>query len=94
MRLVARPGIGEAVVSMACLLLLLATLVAVDARVRTRFSLLFWSTPAVAAETLEQRLESLGSTVLLVARERSLDRAPLLVFAAVGAVLLVFMLRT
>lgn len=94
MRLLARPGVSEAIASLACLTVLLVALVAIDSRVRERATGLFTQVSVQSAEGWSQRLGSFASAVFEAARDRTLDQAPLFVFVAVGAVLLVLMLRT
>ena len=94
MRALNRPGIGEALASVLCLVAVLVTLVAVDVRVRDRFSALVAQTSSEGLASWEARAGALGSAVVQAARDRSLDQAPLLVFTVVAAALLIFMLRT
>ncbi len=94
MRVLNRPGLGEAVASVICLVVVLATLVAVDGRVRDRFSALVTQASSEGITSWEQRAGAFGNAVVQAARDRSLDQAPLLVFTVVAAALLIFMLRT
>ncbi len=93
-RVLSRPGIGEVVGSAVCLVAVLATLVAIDGRVHERFDALVTRASSDGLSTWGERAAALGGAVVQVARDRSIDQAPLLVFAAVGAALLIFMLRT
>jgi hypothetical protein len=90
MRVITRPGIGEAVASLACLAVVFAALIAIDDRVRERFVMLFGE----ASGDFGNRLRSLGDSVLQTARDQSIAQAPMLLFVVVAVVLLVFMLRT
>jgi hypothetical protein len=90
----ARPGIRETLLSIVCLTVLMSALVAVDVRVREHFSLLFTQVSSESVGTWETRAESFGAAVVQAARDQAVDQAPLLVFAGVGLVLLIFMLRT
>jgi len=94
MRLLARPGIGEVVVSIVCLLVVLVALVAVDTRVRDRASALFTQVSTESAESWSYRVGSLASAIFEAARDRTMNQVPLFVFVAAGAVLFVLMLRT
>ncbi len=94
MRILTRPGIGETLVSIACLVAVLTLLVAVDVRVREHFSLLFSEVTSEGVGTWGDRLVAFGGAVFDAARDRSVEEAPLLIFAGVGIVLLLFMLRT
>jgi hypothetical protein len=94
MRILTRPGIGETLASIACLVAVLTLLVAVDVRVREHFSLLFSQVTSEGVGTWGERFVAFGGAVFDAARERSVEEAPLLVFAGIGIVLLLFMLRT
>jgi hypothetical protein len=93
-RVLNKPGIGEVVGSAVCLVVVLATLVAVDGRVHERFDALVTRASSDGLNTWGERVAALGGAVAQAARDRSIDQAPLLVFAVVGAALLIFMLRT
>jgi hypothetical protein len=90
----ARPGIRETVLSIVCLTVLVSALVAVDGRVREHFSLLFTQVSNESVGTWGARVESFGAAIAQAARDQTVDQAPLLLFAGVGLVLLIFMLRT
>lgn len=90
----ARPGIRETMLSIVCLTVLVSALVAVDVRVREHFSLLFTQVSSESVGTWGARVESLGAAIVQAAHDQAVDQAPLLVFAGVGLVLLIFMLRT
>ena len=84
-------GFRELVVSPAIFAAILLTLVSVDDRVRDRFGNL------VSPDGLApwgQRLSDLGDALMSAMRYQSLENAPLLVFTAVGATLVVFMFRS
>lgn len=84
-------GVREGAVSAAVFGAVLFALISVDPRVRDHVSDLFGSGSVGAWSS---RLGDLGSALWMAARTQSLDNAPLLVFATVGAVLTVFMLRS
>jgi hypothetical protein len=94
MRILTRPGIGETLASIACLVAVLGLLVAMDARVHEHFSLLFTQVTSEGVGTWGNRAVAFGGAIFDAARDRSLEEAPMLVFAGVGIVLLLFMLRT
>ncbi|MFB3854328.1 MAG: hypothetical protein ACE148_10960 [Vicinamibacterales bacterium] len=94
MRKQARPRIGEIVVSVACILVVLAALVAFDTRVRERASSLFTQVSAESAGGWGYRLLSLGEAVYDAASDRVLAQVPMFVFVVAGGVLFVLMLRT
>jgi hypothetical protein len=67
-------------------------LVSFDPRVRDHVSGLLGNGTSVAP--IEARLGELGEALWSAARTQSLDNAPLLVFAAVGTVLTIFMVKS
>lgn len=85
-----RLGAREGAVSAAVFGAVLFALISVDPRVRDHVSDLFGG----GVGPWGSRLGDLGSALWMAARTQSLDNAPLLVFATVGAVLTVFMLRS
>jgi hypothetical protein len=89
-----RPGMGEAMASVICVVAVLATLVAVDSRVRDRFEALVSEASSDGLTSWENRAGAFADAVAQAARDRSIDQAPLLVFTVVAAALLIFMLRT
>jgi hypothetical protein len=94
MSLHVRPGIRETVLSITCLVAVLSTLLAVDVRVRERLSMVSTEVTTEGVGTWGERVKSLGAAIVQAARDQAVDQAPLLVFAGVGLVLLLFMLRT
>ena len=87
MKLGIRQGIASAAVFGAVVLMLIS----VDDRVRDRFSDLAGSG---GVTSLGDRASDLGGAVMSAIRYQSIENAPLLIFAAAGAVLVAFMLRT
>jgi hypothetical protein len=85
-------GIREAVVSPAVFAAVLLMLASVDGRVRDRFGDLLASGDGLAP--LGNRIADLGDAFMTAVRYQSLENAPLLIFATVGAVLVVFMFRS
>ena len=83
-----RQGLASAAVFVA----ILAALVSVDDRVQERFSDLFVTGNGLSP--WGDRAGDLGGALASALRHQSIENAPLLVFAAVGAVLFVFMVRT
>jgi hypothetical protein len=69
----------------------LFALASVDARVRERVSDVV--TGGDGLTPWGDRVSDLGSALMSAVRHQSIENAPLLVFAAVGAVLFVFMLK-
>ena len=85
---------NDAVVSAGALLIVLAALMLVDGRVRERVGNLVSgaSSPAVIADAGSE-LQSLGGVLIAVARDQSIDHAPMLMFVVAATVLVLFMLR-
>jgi hypothetical protein len=90
-----RRGWHEALVSIGCLALLMAALVAFDDRVRRQLSLAFGphSTSNQLAYGTSQ-LHDVGWVVFEVVRDQSFQHAPLMIFVLAASVLTLFMLRT
>jgi hypothetical protein len=86
-------GVREGAVSAAVFGAVLFALISVDPRVREHVSDLFNSSGA-SVGPWGSRLGELGDALWTAARHQSIDNAPMLVFATVGAVLTVFMLRS
>ena len=84
----------DGLASIACLVAVLASLVAFDARVRERVWLLAADTSRGGGVSLEERLDAVGQAVVQAARDQSIDNAPLLLFSVVALVLVWFMVRT
>jgi hypothetical protein len=84
-------GIREGMVSVGVFGVVMFGLMSVDPRVRDSMSDLFTSG---AVSPFGDRLGDAGNALWMAARTQSLENAPLLVFATVGAVLMVFMFRS
>jgi hypothetical protein len=80
--------------SIAGFLVVLVTLVALDKRVGERFTQAFTGSPTDQVSTLASRLQALGDAVIVALKDQSIDHAPMLVFTAVGVLLVLFMVRT
>jgi hypothetical protein len=72
--------------------LVLTGLVCVDARVRERFQELVSGGDSLSP--WGDRLGDLGGALMTALRTQSIENAPLLIFASVGAVLVIFMVKT
>jgi hypothetical protein len=82
-------GVREGALSAAVFAAILFALLSVDPRVRDHL------TDVVAGGgPWGSRLGDLGSALWMAARTQSIDNAPMLVFATVGAVLTLFMLKS
>jgi hypothetical protein len=82
----------QALVSAAVFVAILVALVSVDDRVQERFSEVFSGGGGLSP--WGDRVGDLAGALTTALRNQSIENAPLLVFAAVGAVLFVFMVRT
>lgn len=87
-------GFRQAIASAAVFATVLLVLVSVDDRVRDRFNDLVYGGSGGSLTPWGDRAGDLGSALVAAARYQSMENAPLLVFAAVGAVLVVFMLKS
>lgn len=87
MKLAVRQTMASGTVFIAVLLML----VSVDDRVHDRFSDL---AAGGGAASVTGRAGELVDALVASARHQSIENAPLLVFAVVGAILVVFMVRT
>jgi hypothetical protein len=81
----------QALASAAVFVAILAALVSVDDRVQERFTELFASGNGISP--WGDRIGDLGGALTTALRNQSIENAPLLVFAAVGAVLFLFMVK-
>ena len=87
-------GLRQAIASAAVFGAVLLVLVSVDDRVRERFSELLYGGSNGSLTPWGDRAGDLGGALVAAVKHQSLENAPLLVFAAVGAVLFVFMLKS
>jgi hypothetical protein len=86
---------SDALISMGALVLLLASLVSIDERVREHVTNML-TTPPSSAEIVGAgvRIEQVSALVLKAARDQSVEHAPMVIFAVVATVLVLIMLRT
>jgi hypothetical protein len=84
--------IRQGLASVAVFVVILAALVSIDDRVQERFTDVFSTGSAVSP--WGDRVGDLGGALTSALKHQSIENGPLLVFAAVGAVLFVFMVRT
>jgi hypothetical protein len=85
-------GLREGALSAAVFGGVMFALVSVDPRVRDHVSDLLGGTTSVAP--LGSRLGELSDVLWTAARHQSIDNAPLVVFATVGIVLVIFMVKS
>jgi hypothetical protein len=85
-------GLRDGAVSAAVFGVVLFALVSADPRVHDHVSELFGGAGAIGP--WGDRLGDLGSALWMVVKDQSIDNAPMLVFATVGAVLTLFMFKS
>jgi hypothetical protein len=86
---------GDTITSIGAMLLVLVSLVLFDDRVRERArALVGGEHPTAQLVSVGERARDLAVGLLQVARDQSLDHAPLMIFALVAMVLVLFMLRS
>jgi hypothetical protein len=84
----------ETVGSVLCALVILGVLVSVDPQVRMKASAIFDDPMGGAVSPWGDQLKDLGGALVGALKEQSIENAPLLVFAVVGGMLFLFMLKT
>ena len=80
---------GSWLVSMGAFAIIMAGLVSVDVRVRDKVNDLLWG-----GNPLTHRFTDLGEALITALKYQSIENAPLVVFAALGFVLFLFMVKT
>ena len=85
-------GLRQTALSGAVFCALLLALVSIDARLRERLSELITGGGDLAG--WGARLSEVAEALSTAVRHQSIENAPLLIFATVGAVLFLFMVRT
>lgn len=85
-------GLKQSVLSATVFVGILLGLVSLDARVHERFSAFLYGGDGLSS--WDSRLADLGGALVDAARYQSIENAPLVVFAAVSAMLVLFMWRT
>jgi hypothetical protein len=83
----------ETIGSLLCLAVILAVLVSIDPRVQMSASAIL-DDPGGTMSPLGDRISDFGDALLDALRDQSLDNAPMMIFAVVGGVLFLFMLKT
>jgi len=86
------PRLPQALASLAVFVILLVALASVDQRVHDKCAELLSRGQNV--ESLANRASELVDTVATAVRYQSIENAPLVLFATVGGVLFLFMVRT
>jgi hypothetical protein len=84
-------GLRQTAISITGLTIVLAGLTFVDPRVRDRLGALV---SGQDGGTIVDRVSELAHALVTALKYQSIENAPLLIFATVGAVLFVFMVRT
>ena len=85
-------GFRQAIVSASVFAALVVVLVSVDGRVRQQFGEVVFGDARMSS--LGSRVADLGGALVDAARYQSIENGPMAAFAAVGIVLVLFMLRT
>jgi hypothetical protein len=88
----AKAGLRQSMLSTVVFVIVLGGLVSVDARVRDRFSNLISGGDDLTP--WGDRFSDLVQALLSALRYQSIENAPLLIFATVGIVLFLFMVRS
>ena len=86
------PRIPQALASLTVFVIMLVVLAWLDPRVRDKFTSIRDSAGGVTAWS--GHAADLGDTVLTAVRYQSIENAPMVLFATVGGVLFLFMVRT
>jgi len=89
-----RRVLNDAVVSLAALIVLLGTLVAIDDRVREQISMRVHAGPASQFADFGSGVRDVAAIVASAARAQSIEHAPLVIFVVAATVLTLFMVRT
>lgn len=82
----------QMLLSMTAFALVVGGLVYVDPRVRDKFSQLVSGGNGISS--WDNRIVDLGAVLIAAIKSQSIDNGPVVVFAAVGAILFLFMVRT
>jgi hypothetical protein len=89
-----RRAFREVLMSAGTVMILLLVLIAADDRVREQFSQRVVARPSAELAGAGRRVGDVTTVIAEAIREQSLGHAPLLIFALVATVLVLFMLRT
>ena len=89
-----RRAYREMLMSVGTVVILLLTLTAFDVRVRDQVSRHLRVPAHMEVASVGHQLRDLTNVIMQAARSQSLGHAPLLIFAFLSAVLMLFMLRT
>jgi hypothetical protein len=87
-------GLRDGALSFGVFCALLFALTTIDPRVQERLTDLVGASGSVSVAPWTQRLGQVGDALWMAARYQSLENAPLLVFATVGVVLTLAMLKS
>lgn len=85
------PRLPQALASLTVFVLLLVGLASIDQRVKDKFSDLVSGHNAMSSWT--GRASEIGETVITAVRYQSIENAPMVLFATVGGVLFLFMVK-
>jgi membrane associated rhomboid family serine protease len=91
---VVRRRLGDATISLIALVILLVMLASVDDRVREQVSAVMGTHGSSQLAGASQEISGLVATVFDAVKYQSVSHAPMVIFALVATVLVVFMVRT
>jgi hypothetical protein len=86
-------GVREGIGSILCVAVVLGVLVSVDPRVKSKVGSLI-SDPNSTITPMGDRVTDVFAALWMAAKDQSIENAPLLVFAVIGALLFLFMFKT
>jgi hypothetical protein len=90
-----RRGLQDALISAGALALVMIVLVSIDDRVREHYASIVRTVASPSGLTAAgAQIRDAAAVVLLVARDRSVEHAPVVIFVSAAVLLVVFMLRT
>ena len=84
---------GDALISAGAVAIVLIVIVTADARVRERAQEVVSTASSYTVASVTADVRGVGSVLWLSAKERSLDRGPVVVFVAAAGILLLCMTR-
>jgi hypothetical protein len=87
-------GTKETIGSLLCVAVILVVLVSIDPNVRMKASSMLSDPVGGAVTPFGDKATDLGGALVDALKAQSIDNAPMLVFAVVGGVLFLFMLKT
>ena len=86
------PSLPQVLASLSVFTVLIASVAYIDERVKHKIEELLFGSSSV--HSLSYQLADLGDTMWTALQHQSIENAPLVIFATVGGVLFLFMVRT